>query len=268
MTEGGTHGDHSVDGDRAAADDHRSRGASEVWRDAVREALAPAPTGPLLDVGSGTGLWSRLLGEWTGRTVLAVEPATVQRAIAVAGSHLGEGHGGGGHGEPPPTQVVILHLAGLAAALSLRDASAGGAWLSGVIHHVGDVGACARELRRVLAPGAPVVIRGAFKGRYRGIPVERYFPGARAALDTYPSVDEVVADFESAGFAQVRLDAVEDPPRTLAHWREALPRQRVSDTAMVGLSDDEFAAGLRAVDADIAAGVDPGPVRLDLLVLR
>jgi hypothetical protein len=42
----------------------------------------------------------------------------------------------------------------------------------------------------------------------------------------------------------------------------------VSDTALVGLSDDEFAAGLRAVDADIAAGVDPGPLRLDLVVLR
>jgi SAM-dependent methyltransferase len=248
----------SVDWDRAAADYHRTRGASEAWRRPVREALAPAPPGPVVDLGSGTGLWSGLLGAWTGRTVLAVEPSAGMRAVAVASRH----------GGPEPAAVAIHHLAGLAAALPLRDGSAGGAWLSAVIHHVGDLGATARELRRVLAPGAPVVIRGAFAGRYQGIPLVRYFPGARARLDRYPSVEAVVAAFESAGFGKVRLDAVPEPSPGLAHWRDALPRQRMSDTTLVGLSDDEFAAGLRAVDADIAAGIEPPPLGLDLLVLR
>jgi hypothetical protein len=36
----------------------------------------------------------------------------------------------------------------------------------------------------------------------------------------------------------------------------------------VELSDEEFAAGLRAVDAAIAAGEAPGPVGLDLLAFR
>jgi hypothetical protein len=112
------------------------------------------------------------------------------------------------------------------------------------------------------------VIRGAFAGRYRGIPLVRYFPGATAVLDRYPAVDDVIGAFGDAGFGLVRLDGVDEPSPGLGHWRDGLARQRVSDTALVGLSDDEFAAGLRAVDADIAAGVDPGPLRLDLVVLR
>jgi SAM-dependent methyltransferase len=260
--------DRSVDWDRAAADYHHTRVASEAWRDPVRGELASAPPGPVLDLGSGTGLWSGLLAAWSGRPVLAVEPSAGMRAVAVAGGRAGAGGGHGrGHGGPA-AGPAIHHLAGLGGALPLRERIAGGAWLSGVIHHVGDIGACARELRRVLAPGAPVVIRGAFAGRCRGIPLVRYFPGAGSALDRFPSVDDVVAAFAGAGFGAVRLDAVDEPSPGLRHWRDGLPRQRLSDTALVGLSDDEFAAGLAAVDADIAAGADPGPLGLDLLVLR
>jgi SAM-dependent methyltransferase len=304
VTGGGDHSiDRSVDWDRAAAHYHQTRGASDAWREPVRAALATAPPGPVVDLGSGTGLWSGLLADWTGRPVLAVEPSAGMRAVALAGGtgghhgtgepdagehaggHHGTGepdageHAGGHHGtgapapapEPGPAAAPgagIQHLAGVGGALPLRGASAAGAWLSGVVHHVGDVGACARELRRVLLPGAPVVIRGAFAGRHRGIPLVRYFPGAIEALDRYPAVDDVIGAFGDAGFGFVLLDGVDEPSPGLAHWRDGLPRQRLSDTALVGLSDDEFAAGLRAVDADIAAGADPGPVRLDLLVLR
>jgi SAM-dependent methyltransferase len=109
-----------------------------------------------------------------------------------------------------------VHLVGgRADGVPLRDGVAGAAWLSTVIHHVGDLDACANELRRVLAPGAPVLIRSAFR-----------------------------------------------------RWRERLPSQRLADTILVGLTDDEFAAGLRALDAAIAAGRDPEAVGLDLLVLH
>jgi len=137
-----------------------------------------------------------------------------------------------------------------------------------VIHHVGDLGACARDLRRVLAPGAPVLLRNAFRGRYDGIPVVRYFPGTRRALDRFPAVEEVRAAFEAAGFAFAGLERVDQPPADLATWRAGLPRQRVSDTSLVGLTDAEFAAGLAAVDAALAAGRTTEVVGLDLLAFR
>ncbi len=42
-----------------------------------------------------------------------------------------------------------------------------------VIHHIPDLGACAQELRRVLRPGGPILIRSAFPGRLDGNSVWR-----------------------------------------------------------------------------------------------
>ena len=54
----------------------------------------------------------------------------------------------------------------------------------------------------------------------------------------------------------------------LREWRRLLPDQRRSDTSFVQLTDDEFAAGLRRIDADIAAGRTRPRAALDVLVLR
>ena len=246
--------DRGVDYDGAAADFHRTRGrtaALGAWRVPVLRALAGAPAGPLVDLGAGTGAWSAALAAWTGRRVLAVEPSAGMRAEFAAG---------------PAAPGGVGLVAGRGGAVPLKAGAGGAAWLSTVIHHVGDIDACARDLRRVLAPGAPVLIRSAFPGRDDGIPVLRYFPEARRALDRFPTVEATRAAFEGAGFRFAGLERVEAPPVELTAWRELLPRQRHADTVLVGLSDDEFAAGLAAVDAAIAAGRRSEIVGIDLLI--
>lgn len=241
-----------VDYDRAAADYDRTRGRTAgvaAWREPVLCELAGAPPGPLVDLGAGTGAWSGALAAWTGRAVLAVEPSAGMRARF-------------DHGPP------VCLVAGRGGALPVRDGVAGGAWLSTVIHHVGDLGACARDLRRALGPGAPVLIRSAFPGRHDDIPIVRYFPAARRALDGFPAVGTVRAAFEGAGFTFCRLARIHEPPVDLRAWREAVPRQRRADTILVGLTDVEFAAGLAAVDAALAAGRQTEVVGLDLLAFR
>lgn len=249
-----TSGEEAVDYDRQSERYHRTRGRTagvEAYERPVRRELAGAPPGAVLDVGSGTGAWSGPLGAWSGRDVVAVEPSAAMRASA--------------RSEPAGR---VLGVGGRAGALPLRDGALGAAWLSTVIHHVGDLDVCARELRRVLAPGAPVLIRSAFPGRYEGIGLVRFFPATRRALDRFPSVDAVRAAFGRAGFSYRSIERVDEPPVDFRTWRERLPQQRHADTILVGLSDDEFADGLRALDAAIAAGRDPQPVGLDLLVLR
>jgi SAM-dependent methyltransferase len=240
-----------VDYDRAAADFHHTRGrtaALAAWRTPVVSALAGAPAGPIVDLGAGTGAWSAALAEWTGRRVLAVEPSAGMRDEFAAG-----------------TDGDVALVGGRGGAVPVRRGVAAAAWLSTVIHHVGDLGACAADLAAVLAPGAPVLIRSAFPGRYGGIPIVRYFPEARRALDRFPSVDAVRAALEGVGFRFAGLERVDAPPVELTAWREMLPRQRHADTVLVGLSDAEFAAGVAAVDAAIAAGRRSEVVGIDLL---
>jgi SAM-dependent methyltransferase len=265
------HRPRGVDYDSEAEDYEGARGRSTgtaAYRERVRREVAHAPPGCVIDVGSGTGIWSALLASWSGRPVVAVEPSSGMRQVARSARAVRPASGATEPARTTPVDAPVHLVGGRAGALPVRDGAGAAAWLSTVIHHVGDLDACARDLGRALAPGAPVLIRGAFPGRYEGIPMVRYFPGSRRALDRFPSVEAVREAFGRAGFGFVGVDRVEE--RLVDHraWREVLPRQRRADTALVDLTDDEFAAGLRAVDEAIAAGRPPEPIALDLMVLR
>jgi hypothetical protein len=125
-------------------------------------------------------------------------------------------------------------------------------------------------VNRVLRPGAAVLIRGSFPGRHEQITLFRYFPGASHVASTFPTVEATIAAFEAAGFAFQSLGAVPQASApSLAAFAEGVRLRRHADTTLAPLSEDEIAAGLRAIDAD-AAAVPPAPVidYLDLLVFK
>ncbi|WBB76630.1 methyltransferase domain-containing protein [Micromonospora sp. WMMD1128] len=235
-----------TDAEAFAATRHLSDDGLTAWRDAVTRHLAPRPGLRLLDLGAGTGSWARRFTAWfPGLEVVAVEPSAAMRARC----------------------VVRPVLAGDAAHLPLDDASVDAAWLSTVIHHVPDLAAAARELRRVVRPGGPVLIRSAFAGRHEAITLFRFFPEAVRVLDTYPSVAEVEAVFADAGFASASVEPV--PQVTAASLREAAGTlRREAHTPLQLITDEEYAAGV--VRLREAARVDTGPMidALDLLVAR
>lgn len=109
--------------------------ALSEWRAAIARHLAPRFGMRVLDLGAGTGTWATALASWYGISVVAVEPSAAMRARSRWRGML----------------------AGHATALPLGPATIDGAWLSTVIHHLPDLPAAARELRRVLQPGAPVL---------------------------------------------------------------------------------------------------------------
>jgi ubiquinone/menaquinone biosynthesis C-methylase UbiE len=131
-----------------------------AWRAAVTRHLNSEPGTRVLDLGAGTGMWARAFTDWHDNVeVIAVEPSEAMRARCLY------------------PQV----LAGDAGAIPLDDNSVDAAWLSTVIHHVPDLTAAARELRRVVRPGGPVLIRSAFAGRHEAITLFRFFPEASAS---------------------------------------------------------------------------------------
>jgi SAM-dependent methyltransferase len=225
------------------------------WREAVRRHLRPSPGKTLVDVGAGTGMFAAAFADWFDIDVLAVEPSAAMR-------------------EQIPRATAIDVREGHAGALPLPDDSADAAWLSLVIHHIPDLAAAAHELRRVLRPGAPVLVRQGFPGRLAGIELVRWFPETARMIDTYPTVDEACAAFATAGFRKVALEQVRETyPTNLADLLGQVDILRRADTTMRSLAEDEFLRGKdrlrRAVrDAERSAHAEPRHNCLDLLVLR
>jgi SAM-dependent methyltransferase len=90
----------------------------------------------LVDIGVGTGAFAAAFCDWFGLDILAVEPSAAMRAQI-------------------PRRPGIRVLEGGASVLPLPDGSADGAWLCTVIHHIPDLEAAARDIKRVLAPAPP-----------------------------------------------------------------------------------------------------------------
>ncbi len=124
------------------------------------------------------------------------------------------------------------------------------------------------QLRRVLRRDGTVLIRSWFAGR-RDVTHFRYFPRAREIAETFPTVDETTRTFAEEGFQRVALESVAQ--ESAPSLRDFCERVRLrADTTLLGLTDAEFAEGLRALEADVDLEIEPQPVisHLDLLVLR
>ncbi len=233
------------------------------WREAVRRHLRPSPGMTLVDIGAGTGAFAAAFSDWFDLRILAVEPSAAMR-------------------DQIPRTPAIQVLEGSASALPLPDASADAAWLSLVLHHIPDLGAAAHEIRRVLRPGAPVLIRQGFPDRYEpsgplkldSIELVRWFPETARVIATYPSVKDTCEAFAAAGFHQVGLEQVRETyPTSLADFLVQVDTFRQADTTMRQLTEDEFLRGKerlrRAVrQAEETVTPDTRSNWLDLLVLR
>ena len=233
-------------------------GLSE-WREAVRRHLRPSFGMTLVDIGAGTGAFAAAFSEWFELEVVAVEPSAAMR------------------GRIPRTPTLQV-LEGDATAIPLPDEAADGAWLSLVIQHVQDLEVAAHEIRRVLRPGAPVLLRQGFPDRYEPagdlkrdtIEVFRWFPETARTADTFPSLAETCEAFGAAGFRREALEQVrETNPGGPADFLAQLDTLRHADTTLRSLAEDEFLRGKerlrRAVDSGHA---EPRTNCLDLLVLR
>lgn len=232
------------------------RDALGDWRDAIRRHLRPSAGMTLVDVGAGTGQFATAFSDWFDLRIVAVEPSAAMRAQI-----------------PPRPGIQVL--AGDAGALPLPDGSADGAWLSLMIHHIPDLEAAAREIRRVLRPGAPVLIRQGYPGLAgptRTFPWE-FFPETARMTDTFPSLEYTCQAFATAGF---RREVLEPVPEILISLPEFLARAdtfRRSDTIMRNLTDEEFVRGKEQLRLAVqqAAATNRPETRtnwLDLLVLR
>jgi len=226
-------------------------GLSE-WREAVRRHLRPTPRMTLVDIGAGTGAFAAAFSDWFDIDVVAVEPSAAMRARI-------------------PRTSAIQVVEGDATTLPLPDESADAAWLSLVIHHISDLEAAAREIRRVLRPGAPVLIRQGFSDRLDDrIEIVRWFPETVRLASTFPSLADTCEAFATAGFHQEAREEVRETYRgTLADFLAEVDTFRDADTTMRDLTEEEFLRGKERLRRAVDAGdSEPRRNRLDLVVFR
>jgi SAM-dependent methyltransferase len=216
-----------------------------------------------VDIGAGTGAFAAAFSDWFDLSVLAVEPSAAMR-------------------DRIPRTPAIQVLEGNASALPLPDESADAAWLSLVIHHIPDLGVAAHEIRRVLRPGAPVLIRQGFPDRYEPsgnleqdrIELVRWFPETARTANTFPSLEDTSKAFAAAGFHQEALEQVRETYLTsLAGFLGQVDTFRHADTTMRSLTEEEFLRGKERLRRAVRhAENTPNPETrsnwLDLLVLR
>jgi len=225
-----------------------------LWMDVARKHAGDRQVHAILDLGCGTGRFSTLLADAFEADVIGVEPSDKMRAEAAERSR----------------HERVRYLAGAGENIPVGDGECDLAWMSMMIHHVSDIGRTAREVSRVVRPGALVFVRNCFSGRLRDIPTYEFVPSARAADDKrLPSVETVRSAFEVAGF---RFEALEEVvqviDRTLAEHAARLRKGGVSSFELV--SDEDVEQGLSRMEAAARRADVQSPVteRIDLLVFQ
>lgn len=222
------------------------------WRSALRDSLTDL-TQPVLDVGAGTGIWASFIASWFDVNVVGLEPSHGMRQRALASRNHDR----------------VSYVAGEAERLPLKDASCGAVWMSTVVHHVPNLGNAAREARRVLARGQPLLIRQGFCGRHDEVLWTKVFPSALAiAEQRHPRVESVIETFEAAGFQHQETRRVREVAAADLHHYVRKVESR-ADSTLTLISDEEFQEGLNRL-RQMAEERTPEPVvaGLDLVAFR
>lgn len=247
----------AVDYERQAPNYSRGRAlttsSQTSWREAIQRRLLPQRPNQALDLGSGTGRFSPLLAEWLSCRIVGVEPSPRMRAAALIEN----------------AHPAVDYVGGNATSVPLTDGSCDAAWLAFMVHHVPDRPAAARELRRVLRPGGLVLVTGAYTPGRSKISLFGYFPAALRVAQKFVKAPQIVADFGTGGLQFVTQESVEN--ESVGSLREAAERSALrADSTLQLITDEEFAAGQRAIEAAAAAETEPQPIvdSMDLLVFR
>ena len=230
-----------------------TRGASPSVLGPLEEALEGAPGRRLVDIGGGTGNYSRALRD-KGWVPLVVdrEPAMLARAAAKG----------------------LETLRADAQRLPLPDECADAAMLVSMLHHVEDPAAAIAEARRILRPKGRLVVMGWSYEDLSGAWMADYWPSTRAwTARSHPTLDQLLALMPGARRIEVAYRDLEDGSLAAlsAHPEKMVDPQWHRQTSYFERLQrdhpEELEAGLQRLRQDLEAGTAPRtPGRASVLV--
>jgi SAM-dependent methyltransferase len=225
--------------DALAPDYDRLRPAGEGWEELAGRTLgALHGARRLLDVGCGTGRFAVLASERLGARVWGVD-ASEEMLLEAR--------------RRPGAERVGWRRAD-AARLPFKAGWFDAAHCHLVLHLVDDRPAAIAELARVLEPGGRAVVGTFDPEHFRRFFLNAYFPSIPAIdLARFPDPAALCGELAAAGFDDARVEPFDQPVRAAA--TDVLERVRgryISTLRLV--PDDEYAAGLARLEADVSAG--------------
>jgi ubiquinone/menaquinone biosynthesis C-methylase UbiE len=220
-----------------------TRAASPSVLGPLREALAGAPGRRLVDIGGGTGNYSRALRDegW--------EPLVIDREPAMLAQAAAKG---------------LETLTGDAQELPLPDASVDAAMLVSMLHHVEDPAVALAEARRILRPGGRLALMAFTREDLAGLWYADYFPSTRAWMTaSHPTLAELLEHLPGARRIELVYRDLEDASLSAmaAHPERMVdPRWHRQTSYFERLErdhPDELRAGLARLSEELAAGRAP-----------
>ena len=228
-----------MDFDALAAGYDRLRPAGRGWEEVAEHALAAfAGRRRLVDIGCGTGRFAVLARRRLGARVWGVDPSAEMLRQARA----------------RPDAAGIGWKRATAERMPFRAAWFDAAHMHLVVHALADRPRALAEVARVLGPGGRLAIATFAAEHFDRFFLNPYFPSIRA-IDTarFPDPAALAAEIAAAGFADVAVERLSQPVHAAA--ADVLERVRGRYISTLHLLDEaELGAGVRALEADVAAG--------------
>lgn len=198
-----------------------------------------------VDVGCGTGRFTKVLAAAFGCRVVGIDPS--RPMLTAAAQSLGG------------TRDVFLAL-GRAEALPLADGCADVVLMSMSYHHVPDKPAALAAVRRTLRRGGVLFIRTCSREALDSYLYQRFFPEARRFDELrFPTRSGLQMEVARAGFRLKLLDTVRQRVSDdLRDYRERTALRSHSD--LQAITDDQFREGMARFDAWLAKQSPDRPV--------
>jgi ubiquinone/menaquinone biosynthesis C-methylase UbiE len=219
----------------------------DVERDWAARIARQVPLRPgiSIDLGCGTGRFTKLLATAFGARVIGVDPSPPMLRAAV---HALAGVAG------------VSLVQGRAESIPLAPGSADLVLMSMSYHHVPDKAAALASIRRVLRLGGVLCIRTCSREALKSYLYQRFFPAALAFDEQrYPTRDGLRDEVCGAGFrSRVAETVSQRVADSLRQYRENVATRTHSD--LQAISDEEFSRGMEGFDAWCAAQDGARPV--------
>jgi ubiquinone/menaquinone biosynthesis C-methylase UbiE len=201
------------------------------------QEIQPTGTFNALDIGCGTGNYTNLLQQRTQAKVYGIDPS--EGMLSKARQKNGR----------------IVFLQGTAEDIPFEDDLFDFAFMTDVIHHVGDIDKMFAEIHRVLGSRGKVCIVTQSHKQIEARPIARYFPGtARVDKIRYPDIDEIIAAAKDRGLRGLKQEILFEN-NVIELGPDYLALVRKKGYSMLHLiSEHQYRVGLKALESALKKG--------------